>query len=157
MLGAVTEAVRRQRVATYGVITDGERILLTRLTALTNLPGWWTLPGGGIDHGEHPREAIVREVYEETGLPATVEELLDVDSHHFVGTSPAGVLEDYHVIRILYRVDVPHDVEPEVTEVDGTTDLALWVRLADAGDLPLSDLARRGIALATADDRVGQD
>ena len=28
----------------------------------------WTLPGGGIDFGEHPADAVVREVHEETGL-----------------------------------------------------------------------------------------
>ena len=142
------EAVRRQRIAAYGVVSDGRRILLTRLTALTNRPGWWTLPGGGIDHGEHPHDALVRELHEESGLPATVRDILDIDSHHFVGTSPGGVLEDYHVIRLLYRVDVPHDVEPGVTEVDGTTDLAAWFDFDDADDAPLADLARRGLALA---------
>jgi 8-oxo-dGTP diphosphatase len=31
-------------------------------------PEYWTLPGGGIDPGEDPQDAIVREVLEEVGL-----------------------------------------------------------------------------------------
>jgi len=144
------EPVRTQRVAAYGLVTDGERILLTRLTVRTTRPGAWTLPGGGIDHGEHPRDAVVRELHEETGLPATVGEVLDVDSSHFVGVAPHGVLEDYHVVRILYRVDVPADREPVVTEVDGTTDLACWFPLDEAAELPMTEFARRGVRRALA-------
>ena len=44
---------RVQRVGAYGVCLDADRrILLCRLTAITSRPGWWTLPGGGVDFGE---------------------------------------------------------------------------------------------------------
>jgi 8-oxo-dGTP diphosphatase len=32
----------------------------------------WVLPGGGIESGESPEEAVVREVWEETGLRVTI-------------------------------------------------------------------------------------
>ncbi len=40
----------------------------------------WGLPGGGLEYGEHPEEAVVREVREETGLNVSIERLLLVNS-----------------------------------------------------------------------------
>ena len=39
--------------------------------------GWW-LPGGGIDPGEEPAEAVIREVWEETGLHVVPEQIVAV-------------------------------------------------------------------------------
>ncbi|MDP2090645.1 MAG: NUDIX hydrolase [Candidatus Gracilibacteria bacterium] len=33
--------------------------------------GLWDLPGGGLDHGENPRDCLKREVLEEMGLEVT--------------------------------------------------------------------------------------
>lgn len=68
---------RRQRSASRVVITDFEAVLLLADTD-PGLPGtkWWVTPGGGIDPGESPLEAAVREVQEETGLIANPDELL---------------------------------------------------------------------------------
>jgi 8-oxo-dGTP pyrophosphatase MutT (NUDIX family) len=38
------------------------------------------LPGGSLEYGEHPEEAVVREVWEETGLNVCIEKLLLVNS-----------------------------------------------------------------------------
>ena len=47
-------------VAAYAlVVRDGRPVLLTRNSARGPHPGSWTLPGGGIDHGEQPRAALV--------------------------------------------------------------------------------------------------
>ena len=140
---------QRQRVAAYAVLRRGDDILLTRLAAHIPLKGW-TLPGGGVDHGEHPREALRREILEETGLHAEPGRVLDVYSHHYVGNRPDGVLEDYHAIGIIFEAEVlpvSTDVEPHVIDVDGSTDLAAWVPLADLGKLSLSGAARLALAL----------
>ena len=58
-------------MAAYAVILRerGGRveILLSRLAPRVSRSELWTLPGGGVDHGEDPRDALIREVQEEAG------------------------------------------------------------------------------------------
>jgi 8-oxo-dGTP diphosphatase len=138
-----------QRPAAYAVLIDqtpaeGSRMLLTRLAGST---GTWTLPGGGIDHGEEPLVALTRELYEETGLPYTVGPLLDIGSRHFVGRSPNGRLEDFHGLRLVYAGTVPVDRPPQVIEVDGSTDLAAWIPVADLGRIGAVSAVRESFAI----------
>ncbi len=136
---------RLQRVAAYAVVLrggeDDRQVLLTRLSARAAHPGLWTLPGGGIDHGEHPSVALAREVEEECGLACDVGVVVGVHDTHFSGNAPSGRLEDYHGIHLLYAATVG-DGEPSVREVDGTTDAAAWVPVADvrAGRVEVLDL-----------------
>lgn len=125
---------RRQRVAAYAVVlrtgSDGDQeILLTRLSLRAAHPGAWTLPGGGIDHGERPADALAREVEEECGLTCEVGALLDVHDTHFSGTAPTGRIEDYHGVHLLFEASVDAG-EPRVVEEGGTTDRVAWVPTA---------------------------
>ncbi|MGA9749061.1 MAG: NUDIX domain-containing protein [Nocardioides sp.] len=136
---------KRQRVAAYALIERDDEVLLTRMSERTRIPGRWTLPGGGIDHGEDPRAALVREVQEETGLHVEPGDLADVHSSHFTGPRSDGLVEDYHGIHLIFRASIrPEslDVEPHVVEVEGSTDLAAWVRVGEALDLDLLSAAR---------------
>lgn len=141
---------RMQRVAAYAVVDrqrDGiDEVLLTRLSPKAAHPGRWTLPGGGIDHGEHPAVALAREVEEECGLACEVGELLGVHHTHFAGTAPTGRIEDFHGVHLLYRAKVA-DGEPRVVEEDGTTDAVAWVDRRDvaSGDVPVLDLVRHAL------------
>jgi len=50
-----------------GIFVRGGRLLLARRPLTGNLPGLWELPGGKIEEGEIPEEALVREWKEELG------------------------------------------------------------------------------------------
>ena len=58
-------------VALGAVVHDGKILLLKRVKS--PYKGYWALPGGMVEFGEHPQETAVREVKEETGLDATFE------------------------------------------------------------------------------------
>ena len=139
-----------QRVASYGLVLREERILLVRLTERTPSPGSWSLPGGGIDHGEHPADAVIRELYEETGLRGEVVELLDVDSHFREHYLDQEVLERYHAVRILYRVDVASDGPLTVVDADGSSDSPTWFSLDEVRQLRLTPVASRGLRFTSS-------
>jgi 8-oxo-dGTP diphosphatase len=139
---------KRQRVAAYAVIlrtagAEGREILLSRLAERITPDELWTLPGGGLDHGEDPRDAVLREVREETGLDADVGETARVYSAHLPGVWRDGRRVDAHALRIVYDGwVVPDAPEPRVVEVDGSTAEAAWKPVADVldGTLPVAPL-----------------
>jgi 8-oxo-dGTP diphosphatase len=138
-----SSAPRVQRTGAYALILDEDRVLLSRYAGT----GRWSLPGGGIDHGEQPVEALHREVREETGLTLRRPRLLGVDSIRFTGRAPDGRLEDFHGVRIIYGGRVCSDAAPEVLEVDGTTDAVAWIRLDELERTEITELVRRAMAL----------
>jgi 8-oxo-dGTP diphosphatase len=144
----VTEALadhrpfRLQRLAVYALVRRGDEVLLTRISPRGAHPGAWTLPGGGLDHGESPRDAVAREVREECGIACEVGDLLDVHDTHFQGTAPSGRFEDFHGIHLVFAGVVDPAAEPRVVETGGTTDDVAWVPIADidAGSIRVLDV-----------------
>jgi 8-oxo-dGTP diphosphatase len=140
--------VKRQRLAAKALVRRGEEVLLARLSDRAVETGRWTLPGGGVDHGESPETALVREVLEEAGLAVQVKTLVGVHDVHLTGNAPDGRLEDFHAVNLVYEATVPDGVEPVVREVDGTTDAVAWVAVPDiaSGAVPVTDLVRFALA-----------
>jgi 8-oxo-dGTP pyrophosphatase MutT (NUDIX family) len=140
---------RHQRLAVYALIRRPGEVLLTRISGRGHLPGAWTLPGGGIQHGERPADGLVREVAEECGVTCTVGELLDVHDVRLVGTAPTGQTQDYHGIHLIFAARIPEDAVPTVAEVDGTTDAVEWVPLPDiaAGRVEVLDVVSHALSL----------
>lgn len=138
-----------QRIAAYALIRRDSAVLLTRLSGRTHHAGLWTLPGGGIDHGEPPAEALAREVTEECGIDCEVGRLLGVHDTHFSGTAPSGRVEDFHGVHLIFAATVGPDAEPRVAEVDGTTDQVAWVDVADveSGSVSVLDVVRHALGL----------
>jgi len=138
---------RLQRVAAYNVCIDDEsRLLMCRLSDITERPGYWTLPGGGIDFGEHPEAGAIRELEEETGLTGRIIELLTVDSLRRPAIDEQGVAIDYHGVRIVYRTEIVGGALRH--ETDESTDRAEWHTREDLSALPLVELGRLGVSLA---------
>ena len=56
------------------ILNDQKEILLFKHTYRSHA---WSLPGGYLKSGEHPREALEREIKEESGLVVSVDESLN--------------------------------------------------------------------------------
>ena len=92
------------RVAAYAVCRDDDgRILLCHIAPSVGAGDIWTLPGGGLEFGEAPDAAVLRELTEETGYVGELEGLLDVSDRLFDGVDGADRM---HAIRIVYRVRI---------------------------------------------------
>jgi len=134
------------RLAAYGLVEREGLVLLARAGVRSDLPGTWWLPGGGVEHGEHPEQAVVRELQEETGLavrvagePAILSDLLDIRAR--------GIL--MHSVRLCYPLVV--EAGELRAEVDGTTDDVAWVSRERVASLSTLPFVRRALGLPAPD------
>lgn len=134
--------VPRQRIAAYAIVRSQLGVLGTQCSQLTAIPGLWQLPGGGLEPGETPSEGVVREVIEETAQQVSIERLIDVQSDHWVGRAPNGVLEDFQALRIIYTAVCQEPTTPRVLDVGGTTAASSWVPVRRWRSLPWTAGAR---------------
>jgi 8-oxo-dGTP diphosphatase len=129
------------RLGAYALCVDGTgRLLLCRIAEGYPAAGVWTLPGGGVEFGEHPDVALLRELGEETGLEGAIEEIVGVWSRHYRSDETASGNE-LHFIGIVYRV-TPSSTDALVVEVGGSTDAVAWFDLDALDGLRIGDLAR---------------
>ena len=90
------------RLATGLAIRDG-RVLLVASSYRSHAQPLWNLPGGRVAPGELLRDAVVREVAEETGLGASISELA------YVSESYDGA---QHILNATFAIDVTGSVAP---------------------------------------------
>lgn len=137
---------RHRHVGAYALVRHAGQTLLI-LKARGPYTGCWDLPGGGLEHGESPLEAVRRELAEETGLQALSLELLTALSHRVTHATSSVEVEDLHHLGIVYRVGV----DPSgalLAAGDGQDSRgARWFEDATLADLPLTPFARRALQL----------
>jgi 8-oxo-dGTP diphosphatase len=134
------------RLAAYAVCIDDGRVLLAHCVAPEGGANW-TLPGGRVEHGEDPFDAVIREVAEETGCDAVVERLLGVDSRVIPAAErllPGSI--DHQNVGIFYLVRITGgELRPEP---NGDVFEALWTSIDRVAQLRRSSLVDVGLALA---------
>jgi len=123
------------------LIIDRDRILLVQ-RGKQPLKGWWSVPGGAVETGEHLTEALRREVLEETGLAA--EPLSVVEIFERILRDKEGKAE-YHYVLIDYLCKAKGEPKPgdDAAAVE-------WVKRKDLGGRKVTEGTLQVIELAFA-------
>jgi 8-oxo-dGTP diphosphatase len=121
-----------------------EKILLARWLDDEGRPEW-TLPGGGMEHGEDPYDTVLREVEEETGYLVEITGLLGVNSISRTASRRFGRKVDHQGLRLVYEARVTAgELRPEI---GGSTDMAAWHPLTEVSTLNRVGLVDVGLRL----------
>ena len=86
-------------IVTAGVVLENGRVLLTQRKVGAHLEGMWEFPGGKVEAGEDPRDALVRELREELGIDVVVGEAVDVTFHRYDDAAKAVLLLFFEATR----------------------------------------------------------
>lgn len=132
------------RVAAYAVCVRDGQLLLARWVSREGFKRW-TLPGGGMDHGEDPYDTVVREVEEETGYEVEPTTLLGIDSIKRDYPRRLGARADFHGLRVLYEAHITAGTLRH--ETNGSTDMAAWHPLEEVPNLDRVSLVDVGLTL----------
>lgn len=76
------------------IVVENRRVLLALRPDGVHLAGHWELPGGKVEPGETPEEALAREIQEELGVAAVVGEPFAFSHHAY---------PDRRVLLLTYR------------------------------------------------------
>lgn len=124
------------RVSAYAWIQRDDMVLLTLWEGAParGVSPRWGLPGGGIEWGEQPDEALVREVFEETGYHIAPGEILGIGlldvppEQRLSGDTPL------RLVRFLHRATI---IGGELThEIGGSTLRAAWFPVGELAGIP---------------------
>lgn len=112
---------KKQLTVVIGAIRNGEgRILLQKRIdpLIPNAHEKWEFPGGRIDFGELPEDALVREVQEEVGCAIAIRRLLPLVQSRVWARADG---KEQHVMVLCYEAELiggtPAPVDAKVSEV----------------------------------------
>jgi 8-oxo-dGTP diphosphatase len=106
----MTERYKRILCVALSVVCGPENTITFVRQRHGPFAGNWLLPGGGIEVGEDPELAAIREVREEAGLQISSSELFAL--YELIGLWKHGV---YHILIFAFRSRTVARVSPEFT------------------------------------------
>jgi 8-oxo-dGTP diphosphatase len=124
---------RSRKLVVAALVREGTKVLMSRRRADQPMPGLWEFPGGKVEPGESPIEALEREVREELGCTVEVGRIHEVVFH------PYG---DFDLYMLVYEARITAG-SPQAVQVAEVA----WIEVAR---LPSLDLLPADYPLARA-------
>ena len=134
-----------KHLGAYGlIIKDNMVLLIKKFGGPYN--GKLDLPGGTIEFGEKPEDALKRELMEEVGIKVIDYQLFDADSVFFDWRVKEDVLVKVHHIGIFFKVlNYNNEIKKEV-EVNDVNDDSLGADFFDISKLSKNELSAIAIS-----------
>jgi mutator protein MutT len=122
-----------QRIAVRAIIREDEKVLLLRRsTGRPSILGKYELPGGKLEYGEQPEDALVRYIKDEAGLVTRTAQLFDVMT--YIDHDD----RDLQYVLILYLVSL----ESAKVEMSANYDRYIWKKMIDVQQDELTESAK---------------
>jgi 8-oxo-dGTP diphosphatase len=112
-------------VVAVALIDTDNRVLIAQRPLDKQLGGLWEFPGGKIDPGERPEEALIRELHEELGITVKAACLAPL-------TFASHAYDDFHLLMPLYAC---RRWEGSLQSREGQA--LKWVRTGQLRDFPM--------------------
>ncbi len=126
-----------QKVYVVAFILEGDKLLIAKRSLKSSfLPGYFELPGGKVEFGEEPKDALKRELREELGVEAEVGEPFHAFS--FVIDE-----KNVHGVEIAYHVQIKDLAKLSLTEHEAVA----WVTRQDLDDYMISEKEKQAMAI----------
>ena len=141
-----------KHLGAYGIIIKNEEILLISKVS-GPYDGKLDLPGGTIEFGERPSDALKREFLEEVGIEIKDFKLYDTDSVSLEWKYNEDIINVHH-IGIFYNVlSYENEIKSNI-EIDSVNDDSLGAAFYKINELSKKNLSNLAILLL---DKMGYD
>lgn len=128
-----------KHLGSYGLILNDNNIVLIKKVG-GPYDGKLDLPGGTIEWGEKPEEALIRELEEEVGIKITEYELFDGNSINFNWEHKGEMIQGHH-IGFFYKVNsFENEIKSNILITEKNDD-SLGAQFYDIGKLKKSELS----------------
>src|SRR5215472_4136117 len=94
-----------------GLIVEHGKLLVCQRTRHQTMPLKWEFPGGKIEEGEQPRDALRRELDEELGIVATIGEEVVRIQHEYAN---GGMVELLFFVVREYRGEIENRIFKDI-------------------------------------------
>ncbi len=114
-----------QRIIVNGILTKDGKVLIAKRSHKKKIaPGKYHLPGGHVEFGENPVDALAREFQEEFGLTVHVEDTFRTFSY---------IIDDVHTVGLSFILSSDDDLDEVCINTDDNERI-VWVDKSNLGD-----------------------